>query len=145
MTRVFGSILKSLLFPNKPAASVKPIARMPNKENHSALTCGPLLEIYGSLFCVDNYRIVYKDENKNLKVLIPAEIMPRSRGQDFEVYSINDGFAIRYKEHDYFFKAQFEIVEVYGMRVFDIKQPAIEAVFHKGELCHVEDIKDVLI
>lgn len=129
------------LSPKKSEYSVKSIARMPNRENHSALTCTPLLEIYGSLFCVDNYRIVFKDDNKDLKVLIPVEVLPRTKGENFEAYSRGDGFAIRYGDHDYFFLAKFEIIEVYGMRIFDIKQEAIEAVFHEGELCHLEDIK----
>jgi hypothetical protein len=128
---------------NKPNPSqILPVARMPNKENHSALICSPLLEIYGSLFCMDNQRIIFKDEDRNLKVLMPQKTLPRSKGKDFEAYNLDDGFAIRYKENDYFFQAEFEVIEVYNMRIFNIKQEAIEAVFHNGELMHAEDVKE---
>lgn len=143
MSNKIGDFIRSCLgFQKEPILKVKGIARMPNKENHSALTCTPLLEIYGSLFCVDNFRIVFKDDDKNLKVLIPVEVLPRSKGSDFEAYPLKDGFAIRYKDNDYFFRAKFEVIEVYGMRIFDIKQEAIDATFYKGELWHVEDIKE---
>jgi hypothetical protein len=141
MAGMLRTAIRNWLFP-KNNYGIKPIERIPSRQNHSALTCTPLLEIYGSLFCVDNFHIVYKDDDKNPKVLAPMKILPRSKGGDFEAYLLDDGFAIRYKDHDYFFMAQFEIVEAFGMRIFDIKQPIIQTEIVNNDLCTINNIKE---
>lgn len=98
----------------------------PSKTGQDASACISLLDLYGSLFCLDNYNILFEDSDGNKKVIKPLKVLPPTKRSNLDAYEIDDGFAIHYNEHDYFYQAKINVVRIYNnirIKLEDIKQP----------------------
>lgn len=113
-------------------------AEFPTKVGVNAVSCVSLLDLHGSLFCLDNQNILFY-ENKKAKVLQPVMIEPASeliKLNDFDAYDVDEhSFAIRYKGLDYFYHANFEVTKIRDntyIKLTNIKQPIIDTFVEDG-------------
>ena len=113
----------------------------PSKEGQDASSCISLMDLHGSLFCLDNQKILFKTDGES-KVLEPVAKFPPSDRNDLDAYEMDNGFAIKYGGHDYFYRAKMEVLKLFGhtyIKLHDISQPVKTAKVIPGTQIVVED------
>jgi hypothetical protein len=122
--------------PEEPAEKSR--VSFPSKEGQNATSCISLLDLNGALFCLDNFKILF-DVDGERKVISPVKVLPPSNRQDLDAYELEDGFAIHYKDHDYFYCAKMEITYVAAftrIKLKDVRQPVYSiTVDNQDQIC----------
>lgn len=113
--------------------------KFPTKTGVNTVACVSLLDLYGSLFCLDNHNILfYKDGVP--KVLRPVKEQPANpkyEYTDYDAFIEDDYFVIRCQNVDYYYHAQFEVVQTFNnvyIKLLDIKQPIFDTQDEDGDL-----------
>lgn len=116
----------------------KPV-KFPTKSGTDAIACVSLLDLHGSLFCLDNFNILFYKDGIS-KVLKPFEIRPadpNSSYDDFDAFPLVGSFGIQYSGSVYIYRASFEVLKTAQntyIKIRDIEQPVFSTKRENGQL-----------